>query len=108
MTAPKKPTQMAFVGIGYRAELLLPADKAMKLVELLQHSVTCSDEFDTLLGRSFRVGNQPDVELVLLKPGQVVYPPGTGPDPATPGRTRRALPGAATIDGPKRRAGDVA
>lgn len=36
--APTKPVQMAFLTIGY-VYVLMPADKAMKVAELMQHAV---------------------------------------------------------------------
>lgn len=86
-----KPTQMAFVRIGYSAELLLPADKAMKLVEILQHAVTCDDRSFSggALSRSYLVGEQPEVELVMVKANQIQFRPGTTPEPPKGSRTPR-------------------
>ena len=73
MVSPKQ-VQMCCVEVGYQ-RLLMPADKAMKLVELLLHAITCDrtyeqDDYD------YRAGLQPEVSLTLIKPSQVKFPEG--------------------------------
>lgn len=72
MTAPKKPVHMACVRIEF-IELLMPADKAMKVVELLQSAFVCNREYGER-NYKYHIGDQPAVDLSLVKPGQIVAP----------------------------------
>ena len=75
--APSKPPQMACVSIGYR-NILMPADKAMKVVELLQYAVA--------VDRSYRdsddlyvVSEEPlHVSLEFVPTGKIRMPAGKG------------------------------
>ncbi|MGE0446164.1 MAG: hypothetical protein AB7P99_13125 [Vicinamibacterales bacterium] len=70
---------MCCVRFGWRAELLLPADKAMKLVELLQQAALCERNYDGA-GYVFVVQEQPEVELITVKASQIRMPQ---PSPAS-------------------------
>lgn len=76
-----KPKQMAFVSIGFGAELLMPADQAMQLGKLLQSAVICQRRFEST-AYEYHVGEQPEFELALVKPSQIKFPEGTPPRPA--------------------------
>lgn len=83
-----KQVQMCCVEVGYQ-RLLMPADKGMKLVELLLHAITSErtyerDEFE------YRAGQQPEVSLTLIKPSQVHFPEGR-PEPLTKPTKQRPL-----------------
>jgi len=67
--APKKPVAMCCVTIGYK-EYLLPADKGMKLVELLQSAFETEKKYESR-GYTYYVGDQPEVELALVKASQL-------------------------------------
>lgn len=67
--APKKTVVMCCVTIGYR-EYILPADKGMKLVELLQSAFETEKKYEGR-GYSYYVGDQPEVELALVKASQL-------------------------------------
>lgn len=69
MTAPKKSVPMCHVTIGYRG-YLLPVDKGMKLVELMQ-SAFQSDKNYEAVGYNYSIGEQPEVEFCLVKPSQI-------------------------------------
>lgn len=64
--------QLCVVTIGYQT-LIVPASKGMALVELLQHSVTAEPKFSGLRD-TYTVGQQPRVELALIKPEQLEAP----------------------------------
>lgn len=73
---------MCCVSIGYR-DLIMPADKGMKLVELLQHAVECERGYER--PEVYTVGEQPHVQLTMIKPRQIRAPEGAveaGPAPA--------------------------
>ncbi|CAM5521982.1 hypothetical protein [Eoetvoesiella caeni] len=70
--ATRKPTQLCHVTVGYQ-NLLLPADKGMRLLELLQHSVECTIDFEGR-GMTYCAGKQPRVEFSLIQPDQVRAP----------------------------------
>lgn len=66
--APKKPVAMCCVSIGYQ-DFLLPADKGMKLVELLQSAFQVEKSYANRT--SYVVGDQPEVELALVRASQI-------------------------------------
>lgn len=80
--------QACVVTIGYQT-LVLPANKGMALVELLQHAVTAEPKFMSLRD-TYTVGEQPRVELSLVKPEQLIFPDGSKvpPVPAKPLRLK--------------------
>lgn len=67
--APKKPVAMCCVTIGYE-EYLLPADKGMKLVELLQSAFKTERKYGGG-GYFYYLGDQPEVVLTLVKASQL-------------------------------------
>lgn len=73
MTArASKPAQMACLTIGY-TNFLMPADKAMKVAELMQAAFECEKDFgdhDFL----YHPKEQPRVEFTFVKPKQVRQP----------------------------------
>lgn len=72
MSRTSKPVPLCCVSIGYQA-LLMPADKGMKLVELLQGAVECDRRYEGH-GPTYYLREQPDVEYVAVKPQQVRAP----------------------------------
>jgi len=66
---------MCCVTIGHMT-LLMQADKGMKLVELMLHAVECERGYR--IPEKYMVGDQPRVELFMVKPGQIHMPPGAG------------------------------
>jgi hypothetical protein len=74
MTAPKRVVQMAHVRVGY-TDLLMPSDKALKLVEMLQSAVECSQEYEPQRGYVYYLGAELRVELALVKPSQLKQRP---------------------------------
>jgi hypothetical protein len=64
-----KPVQMCCVQVGYTS-LLMPADKGMKVVEMLQSAFLCKRNYEDG-GYAYVVQSQPDVELSLVRPDQV-------------------------------------
>lgn len=71
MAAPtNKP--LAVVNLGYRVSLLLPADKAMKLVELLTHAAIVEADYTSRLRRDqYTLGDPLEVNLSLVQPSQI-------------------------------------
>lgn len=85
MTAPRKPVPMCCVTIDHNT-FLLPVDKGMKLVELMQHAVSCDCRYDA--GYRYLVRETPSIELAVVKPSQVVMPRGAEPPLALEGPRR--------------------
>lgn len=69
MTAAKKPVPMCCVTISY-SHYIMPADKGMKLVELLQTAFEADKNYDDR-GYVYGVSEQPQVEFALVKPSQI-------------------------------------
>jgi hypothetical protein len=67
-----RPVQMCCVQIGY-SSYLMPADKGMKVVEMLQAAFECRKDYAER-GYVYIVGNQPEVELALVRSDQVRKP----------------------------------
>ena len=67
--ATKKPVAMCCVTIGYMV-YLMPADKGMKVVELMQEAFDTSKSYEDR-GYCYHVGEQPSVEYCLVKPSQL-------------------------------------
>lgn len=76
-TAPKKPVAMCCVTIGYH-KYLLPSDKGMKLVEILQSALQTEKQYDSRLNCVYYVGDQPEVGLTLVKASQLKQKPKDG------------------------------
>lgn len=73
MTTAKKPVTMCCVTIDFRT-YLLPADKGMKLVELLQSAFECEKLYEDR-GYAYQVGVQPErVSLEIVRAGQIRQP----------------------------------
>lgn len=86
--APSKPVQMALLHIGYTS-VLLPADKAMKVAEAMQHAVSAEVNFE---GHTevCTVKDQPlRVEFALVRANQIRMPQG---EPFSMPTMRPALP----------------
>lgn len=67
--APKKPVDMCCVTIGHR-DYLLPADKGMKLIALLQSAFETDKRYGDR-GYVYHLGDQPEVELALVRASQL-------------------------------------
>lgn len=70
--APAKPVQMACLTIGHY-DYLLPADKAMKVAELMQHAFDCDKSYEDR-GYVYTPTDQPRVEFALVRANQVRAP----------------------------------
>jgi hypothetical protein len=68
---------MCCVRIGYQ-EFLMPADKGMKVVELMTSAVDCDKQY-LERGYSYTLRDQPDVSFNLVKPDQIRLPQATAP-----------------------------
>jgi hypothetical protein len=68
--APAKPVAMCCVSIGYRT-YLMPADKGMKVVELLQHAIECDERYEGIKGPTYQVLDQPEVAYKAVRPNQI-------------------------------------
>lgn len=65
----KKPAAMCCVTIGYD-DYLLPADKGMRLVDLMQHAVRCDRQYAE--GKIWIIdADQPEISMTIVKPSQV-------------------------------------
>lgn len=100
-TAKAQPA-MCNVTIEY-VELLLPADKGLKLVELLQHAVTCRKRYEEG-GQTYTAEEAVPVEFTSVKLSQIRMPRPAAPEgvqaPAAIGHSPLAL----TFERPKGRA----
>lgn len=71
MATTRKPVPMCCVSIGYHVELILPTDKGMKLVELLQSSFVCEKDYEGQ-GYVYRPEDEaPCVEFATVSPKQI-------------------------------------
>lgn len=73
-TRATKPVPMCCVQIGYES-YLLPSDKGMKVVELMQSAFTCERNYGPT-GFTYQAVEQPNVEFALVRANQVVAPKG--------------------------------
>lgn len=62
---------MACISIGFE-DFLMPADKAMKVAELMQSAFHCRRGYEQ--GHSYTPGDQPRVEFAFVKPSEVRKP----------------------------------
>lgn len=69
MTAPKKAVPMCCVSIDYRS-YLMPVDKGMKLVELMQFAFETDPSYGDR-SYTYHIGDQPAVQFTLVKPAQI-------------------------------------
>jgi hypothetical protein len=94
--AVKKTVPMCCVTIGY-TNYLLPADKGMKVVELMQSAFECNERFGA--GDSqYEIREQPRVGLEIVRPNQIVQP---RPAPAPGPRLLEAQPSPVLWEGRK-------
>lgn len=71
--APAKAVPLAFVEIGI-VDLLMPLDKSLQLVALMQHAVTCRLHYSEDHQQQYIPGTTPDVRIVNVRPDQLVAP----------------------------------
>jgi hypothetical protein len=72
--ATTKQVQLCCISIGYQ-DLLMPADKGMKVLELLQSAVSCKRTYEA--GYAYTAEDQPTLGLELVKASQVRMPEGS-------------------------------
>lgn len=72
--APVKPVQLCCVTIGYQ-DFLLPLDKGLKLVEIMQAAIACDDKYEES-GYVYTTKESSEVSLKMVKPSQVRMPAG--------------------------------
>jgi hypothetical protein len=71
MSRPVKPVPMCCVSIGYHVELIMPTDKGMKLVDILQSSFVCKKDYEER-GYVYRPEDEaPCVEFATVSPKQI-------------------------------------
>ena len=73
-----KSVNMACVTVGFQ-HFLMPADKAMKVVELMQTAFECEQGYQR--SPTYTVGEQPRIELCLVRPDQIRRPSRNGEEP---------------------------
>lgn len=83
---PTKAVPMACLTIGYH-DYLMPADKAMKVADLMQSAFECDKDW-TERDHVYQAKEQPRVEFAFVKPHQVRQP--------APAQKPRLLPGSAS------------
>lgn len=84
MATVRKPVPMCCISIGHSVELILPTDKGMKLVEILQSSFVCRRDYEER-GYVYRVEDlAPNVEFTTVQPKQIK-------SPGSPARSGRLL-----------------
>lgn len=74
MTRATKTGPMCIVSIDHLCELLMPAEKGMKLVALLQDSVRVDQDYQVLSRRTYITRDVPEVQYNAVKPDQIVMP----------------------------------
>lgn len=68
---PAKPVPLCCISIGYHVELILPTDKGMKLVDILQSSFVCNKSYEDR-GYVYRPEDEaPRVEFETVSPKQI-------------------------------------
>ncbi|WP_222932581.1 hypothetical protein [Pseudomonas sp. WS 5059] len=67
-----KPQQMAVVTLGYR-DYLLPQASALKVLDLMSQALEVDSDFSSRKQR-YRVGEAPEVSLVVVKSDQLDLP----------------------------------
>jgi hypothetical protein len=72
-----KNVPMCVVNIGYHCELLMPADKGMKLVTLLQESMLVRLDYQAASRNVYVASDAPEVTYSSVKANQVVMPNAT-------------------------------
>lgn len=86
MSRTTKSGPMCVVNIGFHCELLMPADKGMKLVALLQDSLLVRLDYQGTSAKNLYVsGDLPEVNYTSVKPDQVVMPQATVTTPRRKG-----------------------
>lgn len=85
-----KPVNVCCVTIGFE-HYLLPLDKGLKLVDLLQNAVQCEKHYES--GYEYSVREQAECSLVMVKASQIRTPNGQAFTPVSP-PARKRLPGA--------------
>lgn len=63
-----KPTQYAHLSIGY-SDYVLPADKAMKVAELMSHALKCACGYSPNL--TYTLLDAPEVSFTLVRANQI-------------------------------------
>lgn len=87
--AATKTVQLCCLSIGYN-NYLMPMDKAMKVMELMQSAVSCNKEYSGGSQFTYSVGDQPQCGLDMVKPSQVNTPSGAEITPIPVARKRLA------------------
>lgn len=85
MSRTAKPQQLCCIEIDH-IDLLMPVEKALKVIELLQGAVTCHATFAE--GYRYHVQHAPRLQMTVLRADQVVMP---APDPAAPAAPKAPL-----------------
>lgn len=73
VTKAAKTVPMACLSIDHR-DYLMPADKAMKVAELMQSAFACNRQYGDS-DYTYTPGEQPRVEFAFVKAHQVRQPP---------------------------------
>lgn len=82
MSRAPKTGPMCVVNIGFHCELLMPADKGMKLVTLLQECMLVRVDYETSKTRTVYIpGDVPEVSYSSIRADQILMPNAT-PTPA--------------------------
>lgn len=73
MATTRKPVPMCCITIGGFFDLVMPTDKGMKLVEILQYSFECKKAYaDRSIGYVYVLKDDaPNVEFTTVQPKQI-------------------------------------
>jgi len=74
MSRTMKNVPMCVVNIGFHCELLMPADKGMKLVALLQESLLVKTDYASSSRSKYIPGEVPEVNFTSVRADQIVMP----------------------------------
>lgn len=81
MTTAKKPVQMCCLTLNY-TNYVMPADKGMKVVALMQSAVPCEENYEGPQGFVYRaIDEHKAVEFKLIQASQLRGPKGAIPAP---------------------------
>lgn len=72
--ATTRPQQLCCISIGFN-DYLMPMDKAMKVMDLMQHAFECNKHYAER-GYEYHVEQQPQCGIDMVKPSQVKTPNG--------------------------------
>ena len=76
------PKSMCVVTIG-SDQYLMPTEAGMKVMQLMQQALICRRTYsDDYLHKQYVAGDTPGLSLEMVKPSEILMPPGAAVEPA--------------------------